>query len=294
MADAVANYRSTLACGGKAKLVIKEGGHSGADAAGEYNNSDISKGYLTQLELNWFDRYLKGAHVSTGPAVEYFRDWVTYDQNGSAQPAYAGAKAWPVGSTSTLYLSGSGDLVPSQAQVQAGSANFVSPVVAPPSYSETSAVQSAGLDAIPPTDPPGTFAAFTSAPLVEDVESVGIPTADFMLSDANPASSALPSLAVVLFGKIYDVDAAGNKTLVHRLVTPIRVMDTSKPVHINMPGLVHLYTTAHPIQLVLATNDAAYVGSRAPHALTITSDPQHPGTLTRPVLSARRSGELAA
>ncbi len=219
---------------------------------------------------------------------------MTYDQNGSAQPAYAGAKAWPVGSTSTLYLSGSGDLVPSQAQVQAGSANFVSPVVAPPSYSETSAVQSAGLDAIPPTDPPGTFAAFTSEPLAEDVESVGIPAADFMLSDANPASSALPSLAVVLFGKIYDVDAAGNKTLVHRLVTPIRVMDTSKPVHINLPGLVHLYARGHQIQLVLATNDAAYVGSRAPHALTITSDPQHPGTLTLPVVPARRSGELRA
>ena len=289
MADAVANYRGTLACGGTAKLVIKEGGHSGADAAGEYNNTDLSKGYLTQVELNWFDRYLKGSHVSTGPSVEYFRDWIAYDQNGSAQPAYAGARAWPVGDTAKLYLSGSGDLVDSDAKVQSGSVNFVSPVVAPPSYSETSAVQSAGLDAIPPTDPPGTFAAFTTAPLTHDIDSVGIPTADFMLSDANPASSAASSaaasLAVVLFGKIYDVDVSGNKTLVHRLVTPIRVMDTSQPVHINLPGVVHHYAAGHQIQLALATNDAAYVGSRAPHALTITSDPAHPGTLTLPVVS---------
>jgi hypothetical protein len=294
MADAVANYNATRACGAPAKLVMKLGGHSGPDAAGEYNNADLSKGYLTQVELNWFDHYLKGNAVSTGPAVEYFRDWVSYDHAGSAQPAYAGAPGWPVGTTKTLYFSGAGDLVPSLAQVQAGAVNFTAPTTAPFSYSETSALQSGGLDTVPPTDPPGTFASFTTGPLTADVESVGIPTADFLLSDANPASSLNPALEVTLFGKIYDVDPSGTKTLVHRIVTPLRVDDTSKPVHINLPGVVHRYSQGHQIQMVLATTDAAYTSSRAPHALTIAPDQQHPGTLTLPVNSAVQGASIPA
>src|SRR5258708_319791 len=184
MADAVANYRGTLACGGTAKLVIKDGGHSGADAAGEDNNADLSNGYLTQVELNGFDRDLKGSHGSTGPPAEHFRDWIAYDQNGSAQPAYAGARAWPVGDTAKLYLSGSGDLVDSDAKLQSGSVNFVSPVVAPPSYSETSSVPRAPLGAIPPPRPPGTFAAFTTAPLTHDIDAVVIPSAALKLVGA--------------------------------------------------------------------------------------------------------------
>lgn len=293
IADAVANYHGTLACGGTAKLVLKEGGHSGPAAAGEYNNTDISKGYLTQVELNWFDHYLKGAAVSTGPAVEYFQDWVPYDQGGTAQPAYGSAPAWPVGTTKTLFFSGNGDLVPSQPQVHAGAVNFVSPIVAPFSYSETSGVQTS-LDGIPPTDPPGTFASFTTGALTQDVNSVGIPTADFRLSDASPAPSLLPSLNVVLFGKIYDLDPAGAKTLVHRIVAPIRVTDITKPVHINLPGVVHQYAKGHQIQLVLATTDAAYVGSRAPHVLTIAPDPQHLDTLTLPVMSDAQGAAIPA
>jgi hypothetical protein len=285
MADAVANYRGTKSCGGTAKLVLKEGGHSGANAAGEYNNTDLSKGYLTQMELNWFDHYLKGSHVSTGPEVEYFRDWVTYDQSGWAKPAYAGAESWPVGKTETLYLSGSGDLVPSLDQVKAGTVNFAAPIVAPFSYSETSALQGS-FNSIAPTDPPGTAATFTTGVLSHDIDSVGIPTADFMLSDANATASVLPSLNVVLFGKIYDLDASGTATLVHRIVSPVRIADITKPVHINLPGVAHRYAAGHRLQLVLATTDAAYVGSRAPHVLTIAPDPQHPGTLTLPVVSA--------
>jgi hypothetical protein len=293
IADAVANYRGTLACGAPAKLVIKEGGHSGADAPGEYNNTDVAKGYLTGVELNWFDHYLKGSAVSTGPAVEYFRDWVSYDQAGPAQTAYAGAPEWPVGTTQRLYLSGSGDLVPTLGQVKAGAVNFTAPTSGPLSYSETSAVQSA-LNTVPPTDAPGTFAAFTTGPLTSDVDSVGIPTADFMLADANPATSVNPALQVTLFGKIYDVDPSGNKTLVHRLVTPLRVDDISKPVHINLPGVVHRYARGHQVQLVLATTDAAYTNSRAPHALTIAPNAQRPDVLTLPVLSAAQGAAIPA
>jgi hypothetical protein len=293
MADAVANYRGRRSCGGTAKLVLKEGGHSGPDAPGEYNNTDPSKGYVTQMELNWFDHYLKGTGVSTGPAVEYFQDWAGYDHTGSAAPAYAAAGAWPVGTTKTLYFSGGGDLVPSRSRVQAGAVSFAAPVQAPFSYSETSEFQSSGLDTIPPTDPPGTFASFTTGALTDDVVSVGIPTADFMLSDLDPVSP-LPSTDVVLFGKIYDIDPAGNKTLVHRIVSPLRVTDLSRPVHINLPGVVHQYAKGHRLQLVLATTDTAYVGSRAPHALTITSDPSHPGTLALPVMSAAEGADIPA
>jgi len=229
---------------------------------------------------------LKGSGVPTGPRVKYFRDWVPYDPSGSAQPAYGSASAWPVGTTRSWFLSGEGSLVPSRRQIAAGSQTFVNPADGEPSsYSETSGVQSMEpFSSIPPTDPPGTFAAFTSAPLAADLDSVGIPTLDFSLS-ATGSDSQLPATEVVLFGKIYDVAPDDSVLLVHRLVSPIRIADLSVPVHLNLPGVVHRYLAGHRLRLVLAATDQAYVGSRAPHTITITINPSTPFRLRLPVLS---------
>ncbi|MEA2683221.1 MAG: hypothetical protein QOK05_1549 [Chloroflexota bacterium] len=284
-ADAVANYRGFKAKGAPVKLVLKEGGHSGGAAPGEYNYTDPSKGYITQLELNWFDHYLKKLPVSTGPEVEYFRDWVPY--TGSAQAAYGSASAWPAGTIKELYLSGTGGLVGTKTAIQPGSATFMNTLPpGPASYSETSEFQNtAPLSQQAPSDPQGTFAAYTTAPLVNAVNTVGIPTIDVRITDANPASGADPSLNVVLFGKIYDIAPDGTVTLVHRIVSPVRAADLSQPVHINLPGIVHQYAAGHRIQLVLATTDSAYAGSRAVHQLSIYADPLHPAVLRLPVVA---------
>src|SRR2546426_1890445 len=142
IAEAVANYRGFVSHGAPVKLVLGFGGHSGPSAPGEQNDADPSRGYLDQLWLNWYSHYLKGSGVPTGPRVEYFRDWVPYDPNGSAQPAYGSASGWPVGTTQSWYLSGDGSLVSSTHRIAAGSQTFVNPADgAPSSYSETSGVQ---------------------------------------------------------------------------------------------------------------------------------------------------------
>jgi ABC-2 type transport system ATP-binding protein len=283
--DAVANYNGLKARGADVKLVFKAGGHSGSDAAGEVNDIDPSKGYHDQLFLNWYDHYLKGLPVDTGPGLEYFQDWVTYDHSGSAQPAYGSSPSYPVPDQQLLYLSGGGlntggDLFGSPAQIVAGAQTFVNPLNGTPaSYSETSAVGQAQA----PSDPTGEFASFTTPPLSQDTYVAGIPEATFHVS-ATTASSVDPASELVLFGKLYDVDAAGAITLVHGIVSPIRVADLSKPVHINLPGQVHRYAAGHRIRLVFASTDQAYIGSRVADSITITADPASPSILTLPVV----------
>jgi ABC-2 type transport system ATP-binding protein len=136
----------------------------------------------------------------------------------------------------------------------------------------------------PPTDPPGTFASFTTAPLSASLDSVGVPVVSFHLS-APAASSVNPATEPVLFGKIYDVAPSGSKTLVQRLVAPIRVGPSGNVV-VTLPGIVHRYGAGDRMQLVLAATDQAYVGSRVPDALTITVDRAHPTALELPVISS--------
>jgi predicted acyl esterase len=284
--EAVANYNELRSNHVPVKLVMQSWGHSNSTPApGEVSYTSTANGYETLLIQSWFDRYLKHKPVSTGPQVEYFRDWVNYNRSGSAEPAYGTAPSWPVGHDLSLYLSGDGSLEPSANKVVAGSQTFVNPPNGEPaSYSETSAVQTMSpFSQLPPTDPPGTFASFTTAPLSGAVDSVGVPVVSFHLSD--PAASGVNAATEpVLFGKIYDVAASGSKTLVERLVAPIRA-DPSGNVVMTLPGIVHRYGAGDRLQLVLAATDQAYVGSRVPDTLTITVDRQHPTALKLPVVS---------
>lgn len=283
-ADAVANYRGALRRHAPVKLVLKEGGHSGPAAAGEVNDGTPANGYLDQLYLAWYAKYLKHQDVSTGPQVEFFRDWVSYDHNGSAKPAYGSSDSWPVGPVERLFLSGGGvnaggSLETDRDAVVAGSQTFVNPPGGQPSsYSETSELG----PKLSPTDPPGEFASWSTAPLAHDTDVVGIPQLTVQVS-APAASSVDPTSELVLFGKLYDVDPSGNVSLVHGIVAPLRVGDASKPVHVNLPGQVHRYAAGHRIELVLASTDQAYAGSRVPGAITVAVDPSQPPVLSLPL-----------
>jgi len=284
--EAVANYRLLKSIGDPVKLVIQSWGHSDSTPApGELSWTSTAQGYETQLIMDWFARYLKHEKVSTGPQVEYFRPWISYNTNGSALPAYGTAASWPVGRTKDLYLSGNGGLEWNADDAVDGSESFVNPPDGEPaSYSETSDVQDEEpFSSIPPSDPPGTYASFETAPLAQTIDSVGIPQLTFDISGAD-ASSASPLTEVNVFAKIYDVSPSGTLTLVNRIVSPSRLSSNGE-VTITLPGVVHQYPAGDRIELVIAATDQAYQGSRAPDALTVTIGAGHPGIVELPVVS---------
>ncbi|GAC1593715.1 MAG: hypothetical protein NVS3B21_15020 [Acidimicrobiales bacterium] len=286
--DAIANYNGIKANGAPVKLVLQSWGHSNSQPApGEFSDSNPPSTYEGQLILNWFDRYLRDKKVSTGPEVEYFRDWVAYDPAGTAAPAYGNAPSWPVGSPSTMYLSGTDALVGAAGDVRPGDATIINPPGGqPPSYSETSGVQTmAPFNAIPPSDPPGEVATWSTAALAADTDVVGTPTLDVMISSAVPAGQS-PATDPVLFAKLYDVAPDGTLSLVQRLVSPLRVGNTTQPIHVNLPGIVHRYAAGHRIRLALATTDLAYSAARVANVITVHTDAAHPGVLTIPVVTA--------
>jgi predicted acyl esterase len=289
--EAVATYRRLQAQGTPTKMIWQSWGHSfgGTPAAGELDLSgttSLRATYLGGRFLDWFNRYVKGdTTVATGPQFAYFRDWVGY--TGIATPAYGTSSAYPVAAPLRLYLSGAGDLVRSSLSVKAGSQSYANaPGGAATSYSETSSQGGQTTD-LPPTDGPGTFAAWTSQPLSGPTVTVGMPTLVVRLTSAAALATQGSGAAgkLVVFAKLYDIAPDGTKTLHNRLISPVRVTDVSQVVHIELPGVVQRWSTGHRIQLVLAASDAAYAGNAAVLPVTVTSDPSHPGVLTLPVLS---------
>ena len=139
----------------------------------------------------------------------------------------------------------------------------------------------------PPSDAPGTFAAFTSPVLTAPAEVVGSPVVNLHLSA--PAAAATqaggPSGQLVLFAKVYDVAPDGTKVLKNRLISPLRVTDVTKPVTLHLPGIVHRFATGHRIQVAVAASDFAYAGNTAPQPVTITTSPLAPSTLALPLTS---------
>jgi len=91
-----------------------------------------------------------------------------------------------------------------------------------------------------------------------------------------------PAAMPVLFTKLYDVAPDGTIDLTHRLISPVRVADPSKPVEIELPGVVHRYPKGHTLRLVLAGSDGAYRGNNAPLPVQILTGPDAPSTLVLP------------
>jgi putative CocE/NonD family hydrolase len=289
--EAVATYRSLRAQGTPVAMIWQSWGHSGGGtpAPGELDLARPRTSYEGRRISNWFDHYLKGKDVSTGPRFSYFRDWVDY--TGIATPAYGTASTYPVGTTQDLYLSGTDRLVAAGAQVLPGQASYANVAgAAPTSYSETSALQGGQLpdDVTPPYDAPGTFASWTTKPLASDVVSVGVPTLTLRLS--SPAVEATqgsgPAGQLLLFAKLYDIAPDGTTTLVHRLVSPTRVGDVTKPVTIELPGVAHRYAAGHRLSVVVAATDAAYRNNAAVQPVTVLTSPADPGVLRLPVLGS--------
>jgi ABC-2 type transport system ATP-binding protein len=87
-----------------------------------------------------------------------------------------------------------------------------------------------------------------------------------------------------VFAKLYDVAPDGSKTLVHKLISPVRVADVAQPVHIELPAAVHRFEAGHRLQLVLASTDAAYKNAFAVQPVSVHTSPAAPMSLSLPTV----------
>ncbi|WP_329125303.1 CocE/NonD family hydrolase [Streptomyces sp. NBC_01465] len=278
--EATATYKTLKAQGTEAKMIWQSPGHSGGQAAGELNlaQGNLETSYTGQRVLAWFDRYLQHKHsTDTGPAFAYYRAY---------ESGYGEARSLPALSQK-LYLSGDGKLVDNRHKVTRGARTYTN-LLTPTSHSEFSLAGSLGLPDPAPFDAPGTYLGWSTQPLTEAVDVVGSPKATLKVLSpvaAHTQRSHDAANKLVLFAKVYDVAPDGTKTLVNRLVAPVRVPDVNKPFTVNLPGIVHRYEAGHRLEFVIAASDDAYVGNKGIKPVTVVSAPGSTGALELPVVS---------
>lgn len=283
--EATATYRTLRAQGTPVKMIWQSWGHSGGVTGPASGELDLSKGnletsYVGRRVLAWFDRHLrKQTHVDTGPAFAYYRDWVTDPHH-----TYATADRLPV-LNRTLYLSGDGTLVDRRDEVARGTRGYTNWLIAT-SHSESSLAGLIGTQDSPPRDTQGTYLDWTSEPLDRPLDVVGAPRATLKVHSPKAErtqNSGDAADKLVLFAKIYDVAPDGTRTLVRRLVAPVRVPDVTKSFSVTLPGIVHRYETGHRLRFVIAASDDAYFGNKGIKPVTVVSGPGNTGMLQLPV-----------
>lgn len=279
--EATATYRTLKAQGTETKMIWQSWGHSGGQVPGELDLSqgNLETSHVGQRVLAWFDRYLhKKTDTDTGPAFSYYRDW---------QSGYGSASDVPALSRS-LYLSGDGKLVDNRSKVARGSRQYTNWLV-PTSHSESSIAPLIGLPDPKPYDTRGTYLGWRSEPLAEPLDVVGAPKATLKVVSPKTErvqNSGDASDKLVLFAKVYDVAPDGGRTLVNRLVSPVRVPDVTRPFTVELPGIVHRYEKGHRLEFVIAASDTAYFGNRGVKPVTVVHAPEDTGVLELPVVPA--------
>ena len=257
--ESIATYQALRRQHTPVALMWRYNGHSGGTP------STAGATYEADRIQAWFDHYLKGIDVGTGPAFAYYQDW-----SGTV----ATAPGFPVGTPQRLFLSGNDNLVTSQ--VQPGSQTFDTPPAGAPStlgnLDVVGSQVSVPLDN-PDVNVPGTFASWTGAPLTEPVTVVGTPTLDVQLSAPVAALSQAtgPGGQLVLFAKLYDIGPDGTARLINGLVAPARIADVTRSVHITLPAVAHRFPAGDRIAIYLAGGDSNYRGGQLANPVTVTT-----------------------
>ncbi|MGN6607394.1 MAG: CocE/NonD family hydrolase [Jatrophihabitans sp.] len=283
LTEAIATYKALKAQGTPVQMIWQQWGHSGGPAAGEYDASapDPATQYDTQRIVNWFNHYLRGSSVSTGPAFAYFRDWVSY--TGRADAAYASSSSFPVGTAKNFYLGGSNGLVGLASDATAGSQSFVTPPAGLPTSLDPQDVFGSYTGSATTNDPdaPGTAATWTTTALSAPVDVAGSPTLRLQVSAPTAALTQLtgPAGQLVLFVKLQDVAPDGTVSLIRGQVAPIRVPDVTAPFTVTLPAIVHQFAAGHQLRLDIAGGSLNYRGGVTPTPVTIASGPTQVLTL---------------
>nr|WP_314612421.1 CocE/NonD family hydrolase [Streptomyces sp. DSM 40976] len=280
--EARATYDRLRQRGVDTRMIWQSWGHSGGQKPGELDlgQGNLETSYVGQRVLAWFDRHLrKDPTADTGPAFAWYRE---------GQSGYGTAARVPALSQK-LYLSGDGKLVDNRTKVARGSRQYTNWLF-PTSHSESSLAGLIGLPDPRPYDTAGTYLGWSSAPLAAPVDLVGAPKAT--LKVVSPRTERVQGSGdaadkLVLFAKLYDVAPDGTKTLVNRLVAPVRVPDVTRPFTVELPGIVHRYEAGHRLEFVIAASDSAYFGNRGVKPVIVTSAPEDTGTLELPLVAGR-------
>jgi hypothetical protein len=287
--EAVATYQALKAQGTPTKMVWQQWGHSNSTPApGEIDLDDPNPAtqYETARIADWFDHYLKGSSVSTGPNFAYFRDWISY--SGIATPAYGTSSTFPVGTAKKYYLSAGKKLVTSSSGIAADTQSFVTPPAGLSSSLDPADVLGGYIPGptLPELDLPGTSAAWTTPALSGAVEVAGSPVLNVALAapTAKVTQAIGPNGQLVLFVKVLDVDAKGNASVVRNLIAPVRIPDATKPFTVTLPGIVHRFAAGHSIRLVIAGGSPNYRGGLLPTPVSVTTGASSQ-VLTLPVVN---------
>jgi ABC-2 type transport system ATP-binding protein len=285
--ESVATYTKLKAQGTPVALDWQSWGHSNlTPVAGELDQRHPAASYQGRQLIAWFDHYVRRTAPQPPLTFNYFRDWV-FTTSGDISAAYASAPAFPIGNERTYYLSGadlggatvagtsSGDgaLVTRSKDVVPGTSSYTSSAPYGPNYSETSALESTISPEPPVSDPPTTSIRFSTAPLTKAMTVVGSPRLTVQLDSPTVAATqgAGPGGELVLFAKVYDIGPNGAVELPRRLISPVRVADVTRPVTIELPGIVHQFAQGHRLAIVLAGGDMAYRGATDPQPVTLTT-----------------------
>jgi putative CocE/NonD family hydrolase len=273
--ESVATYTALKRQGTPVSLMWQSWGHSDqTKQPGELDMRHPAQSLQGKAALAWFDYYVRNRGTAPAQQFSYYRDWVfqaTHDIN----QAYATAPSYPVGQERTYYLSGTstpgtdGALVSDSGQVTPGVSTYGNPGPIGPNYTETSGVDQSQ----PVTDPPGTVIRFATTPLATPMDVVGSPRLTVQLSapSVEATQATGPAGQLVAFAKLYDVGPDGAIELPHRLIAPARVTDVTKPVTIELPGIVHRFAAGHRLVVVLAGGDMAYRGSTTTQPVSLTT-----------------------
>jgi ABC-2 type transport system ATP-binding protein len=117
---------------------------------------------------------------------------------------------------------------------------------------------------IPSTDLPGQHVAFTSGPLERDLVLFGAPTLGLAVdADGDEAR---------LFVKLFDVAGDGSARLIHRAVTPVRVVDPPAELEVRLGTVAHRVAAGHRLRLTIATTDQAFANLTTPTTVTLDLD----------------------
>ncbi|WP_104525395.1 CocE/NonD family hydrolase [Blastococcus atacamensis] len=286
--ESVATYTALKRQGTPVSLVWQSWGHSDSSPQpGELDERHPARSLQGKAALAWFDHYVRDRGPRPPQGFSYYRDWV-HEATGNIAKAYAVAPSYPVGAEQTFHLSGpakpgtDGALVTDRARVVPGTSTFSALAPIGPNYTETSALDQTQ----PVTDPSGTAIRFATAPLSAPLDVVGSPRLTVQLTSSALATQAAgPAGQLVAYAKVYDIAPDGTTIeLPNRLISPVRVTDVTRPVTIELPGIVHRFGKDHRLAVVLAGGDLAYRGSTLPQETILTTGRHTVQQLTVPVV----------